>query len=168
MYGTEKREKVRGVPYKMRAFVVPRRLIEGCRKNNMYSGTVDIFTAEVEDENETIQHTKQFDSFTSAIMWSRGMIARTVTGAYRILDTDTKTCLSSGRMQGEDLVSYDNKPSARETKVLGLETPIVEEDQVEALKKGEDEELEHAESIAKAIAKDHLKKDPNYYKSKDL
>lgn len=165
-YKTSIVENKKTVPSHMSSFVIPKDRIEKCRQNNIYSGTVDIFTGIIEDKNAVIKHQKSFTDYTSAIMWCRGMIAESGSDAYRLVDTDTKTCLSSGRMQGKDFVAYNNIPVIEQQEIVGLENPAVSDDAQAALEKGTEEELEHARTIARTIAEDHLKQDPNYYGGK--
>ncbi len=153
----------KSLPVSMQSFVIPLSRINSLRKNNIYSGTTDIFTGIIEDKNGVMKHSKSFTDYTSAIMWCRGMISESGSDAYRLTDTLTKICLSSGRMQGKDFVAYSNVPVVEEPKVPGLETPIIPEDFTTALEEGIRVEMEHVKSIPETIAKDHLKEDPNYY-----
>ena len=142
------------------------------RKNSIYLSAPEVFTATIEDCSGTIQHTKKLNDFSTAEDWSIGMVKDCEGHAFKIMDTDTKKVLKSGRSIMGQILPYDVPAPALETMA-----PAQAE-----MYKGTEVELEHRvlitemltlagyipteskiKAIAREIARVHVEEDPRYY-----
>lgn len=141
-------------------------------KNSIYLSAPEVFTATIEDCSGTIQHTKKLNDFQTAQDWSIGMIKDNEGHAFKVMDTDTKKVLSSGRFIMGQVMPYE----AKSVPVESL-SPVQAE-----MSKGTEVELEHRtlitemlvlagyipteskiKAVAREIARVHVDEDPSYY-----
>ena len=142
------------------------------KKNSIYLSAPEVFTATIEDCSGTIQHTKKLNDYQTAYDWCMGMVKDNDGHAFKVLDTDTKKVLVSGRFSMGQYIPYEEKNAPLEN----VPSPIVEE------AKGTEVELEHRDlitkmlvlagyipteskvrAVAREIARVHVVEDPQYY-----